>query len=159
MWTKASGRFLRTPMRPSSTRKPLTMCSVSGETPGATRNGLGRGPIPLTGLMYCADCGGKMYVHRVTYIGKRVPQFTCGQYWEIPYAGRSAATQHRIRGRGRPDPGLPICSGPSRSIPKMTGPSLSAPFRKRRPPSRPPTYPRSGNGWPPPKSGPGNWNG
>ena len=25
---------------------------------------------PLTGLMYCADCGGKMYVHR-TYNGKR----------------------------------------------------------------------------------------
>ena len=47
--------------------------------------------------MYCADCGGKMYVHRVTYNGKRVPQFTCGQYWEVPYAGRFAATQHRIR--------------------------------------------------------------
>ena len=29
---------------------------------------------PLTGLMYCADCGGKMYVHR-TYNGKRVPQY------------------------------------------------------------------------------------
>ncbi len=37
----------------------------------------------------------------------------------------------------------------------MTGPSLSAPSRKRRPPSRPLTYPKSGNGWPPPKSGPG----
>ena len=34
---------------------------------------------PLTGLMYCADCGGKMYVHR-TYNGKRIPQYTCGQY-------------------------------------------------------------------------------
>ena len=33
----------------------------------------------------------------------------------------------------------------------MTGPSLSAPSRKRRPPSKPPTYPRSGNGWPPPQ--------
>ena len=37
----------------------------------------------------------------------------------------------------------------------MTGPSLSAPSRKRRPPSKPPTYPRSGNGWPLPKSGAG----
>ena len=38
---------------------------------------------PLTGLMYCADCGGKMYVHR-TYNGKRVPQYTCGQYGKYP---------------------------------------------------------------------------
>ena len=35
--TKASGRFLRIPMRPSSTRKPLTMCSVSGQMSGVTR--------------------------------------------------------------------------------------------------------------------------
>ena len=34
---------------------------------------------PLTGLIYCADCGGKMYVHR-TYNGKRTPQYTCSQY-------------------------------------------------------------------------------
>ena len=39
----------------------------------------------------------------------------------------------------------------------VAGASLSAPSRKRRPPSRPPTSSRSGNGWPPPKSGPGNW--
>ena len=38
---------------------------------------------PLTGLMYCADCGGKMYVHR-TYNGKRVPQYTCGKYGKYP---------------------------------------------------------------------------
>lgn len=38
---------------------------------------------PLTGLMYCADCGGKMYVHR-TYNGKRIPQYTCGQYGKTP---------------------------------------------------------------------------
>ena len=34
---------------------------------------------PLTGLMYCADCGSKMYVHRVNN-GKRVPQYTCSAY-------------------------------------------------------------------------------
>mgnify|MGYP000214323368 FL=1 len=45
MWMKANGRFLRTPMRPLSTRKPLTMYSVSGETPDATRTALGS-PIP-----------------------------------------------------------------------------------------------------------------
>ena len=39
----------------------------------------------MTGLMYCADCGGKMYVHR-TYNGKRVPQYTCGQYGKYPIA-------------------------------------------------------------------------
>ena len=37
----------------------------------------------------------------------------------------------------------------------MTGPSLSAPSRKRRPPSKPPTYPKSGTAAPPPKAGRG----
>ena len=50
---------------------------------------------PLTGLMYCADCGSKMYVHR-TYNGKRVPQYTCSQYGKYPI-GTLCATQHRIR--------------------------------------------------------------
>ena len=50
---------------------------------------------PLTGLMYCADCGGKMYVHRVNN-GKRDPQFTCSQYSKIP-CGTLCGTQHRIR--------------------------------------------------------------
>ena len=50
---------------------------------------------PLTGLMYCADCGGKMYVHR-TYNGKRISQYTCGQYSKYP-VGSLCSTQHRIR--------------------------------------------------------------
>ena len=50
---------------------------------------------PLTGLMHCADCGGKMYVHR-TYNGKRVPQYTCGQYGKYPI-GSLCPTQHRIK--------------------------------------------------------------
>ena len=50
---------------------------------------------PMTGLMYCADCGGKMYVHR-TYNGKRVPQYTCGQYGKYPI-GSLCPTQHRIK--------------------------------------------------------------
>ena len=50
---------------------------------------------PLTGLMYCAACGGKMYVHR-TYNGKRVPQYTCGQYGKYPI-GSLCPTQHRIK--------------------------------------------------------------
>jgi site-specific DNA recombinase len=49
---------------------------------------------PLTGLMYCADCGGKMYVHR-TYNGKRIPQYTCSRYSKVPI-GMLCPTQHRI---------------------------------------------------------------
>ena len=49
---------------------------------------------PLTGLLYCADCGGKMYVHR-TNNGKRIFQYTCSQYSKIP-VGKLCATQHRI---------------------------------------------------------------
>jgi hypothetical protein len=49
---------------------------------------------PLTGLMYCADCGGKMYVHR-TNNGKRVAQYTCSQYTKVP-CGTLCPTQHRI---------------------------------------------------------------
>lgn len=49
---------------------------------------------PLTGLMYCADCGAKMYVHR-TYNGKRMPQYTCSAYTKVP-VGTLCSTQHRI---------------------------------------------------------------
>lgn len=49
---------------------------------------------PLTGLMYCADCGGKMYVHR-TNNGKRIAQYTCSQYTKVP-CGTLCTTQHRI---------------------------------------------------------------
>lgn len=50
---------------------------------------------PLTGLMYCADCGAKMYVHRVNN-GKRIPQFTCSAYSKIP-AGTLCSSGHRIK--------------------------------------------------------------
>ncbi len=49
---------------------------------------------PLTGLMYCADCGGKMYVHR-TNNGKRISQYTCSKYTKVP-CGTLCPTQHRI---------------------------------------------------------------
>ena len=140
-------------MRPSSTRK--TFDNVQRIRANVRRYPDGWGEAhPLTGLMYCADCGGKMYVHRVNN-GKRDPQFTCSQYSKIP-CGTLCGTQHRIRAEAVLTL-ITICSGPSRSIPRMTGPSLSALSRKRRLPSRPLTSPRSGNGWPPPKSGPGNW--
>lgn len=50
---------------------------------------------PLTGLIYCADCGGKIYVHH-TNNGKRIPQYTCSQYSKVP-VGTLCPTQHRIR--------------------------------------------------------------
>ena len=49
---------------------------------------------PLSGLLYCADCGGKMYVHR-TNNGKRIAQFTCAEYSKIP-VGERCKSQHRI---------------------------------------------------------------
>jgi len=34
---------------------------------------------PLSGLLWCADCGGKLYVHRI-YNGKDKPTAVCGNY-------------------------------------------------------------------------------
>lgn len=45
-------------------------------------------------LLYCADCGGKMYVHR-TNNGKRISQYTCSNYTKVP-CGTLCPTQHRI---------------------------------------------------------------
>ena len=53
----------------------------------------GWGPAhPLTGLVYCADCGGKLYCHR-TDNGKRVDKFTCGNY-----PSKKCKSGHRIDG-------------------------------------------------------------
>ena len=56
-------------------------------------NGWGEA-APLIGLLYCADCGGKMYVHR-TNNGRRISQYTCSNYTKIP-CGTLCPTQHRI---------------------------------------------------------------
>ena len=56
-------------------------------------NGWGEA-APLTGLLYCADCGGKMYVHR-TNNGRGISQYTCSNYTKIP-CGTLCPTQHRI---------------------------------------------------------------
>ena len=45
-------------------------------------------------VMYCADCGAKMYVHR-TSNGKRIAQYTCSAYTKVP-CGTLCKTQHRI---------------------------------------------------------------
>ena len=50
---------------------------------------------PLTGLIYCAGCGGKMYVHRVNN-GKRVPMYVCGNYAKQP-VGTLCQSAHRIK--------------------------------------------------------------
>ena len=56
-------------------------------------NGWGEA-APLTGLLYCADCGSKMYVHRPNN-GKRISQYTCSNYTKVP-CGTLCPTQHRI---------------------------------------------------------------
>ena len=49
---------------------------------------------PLTGLLYCADCGGKMYVHR-TDNGRRIAKYSCSQYTKSP-CGTFCKSGHRI---------------------------------------------------------------
>ena len=56
-------------------------------------NGWGEA-APLTGLLYCADCGGKMYVHRANN-GKRISQYTCSNDTTVA-CGTLCHTQHRI---------------------------------------------------------------
>lgn len=48
----------------------------------------------LTGILYCADCGAKMYVHRINR-GRRTSQYTCSNYSRSP-AGTFCTSQHRI---------------------------------------------------------------
>jgi len=53
---------------------------------------------PLTGLMYCADCGGKLYVHRKNN-GKDIPKYVCGNYAKGSAKVRSGIiceSSHRI---------------------------------------------------------------
>lgn len=49
----------------------------------------------LTGLVYCADCGSKMYVHRM-HNGKRIPSYSCSGYGKVP-VGSICPSAHRIR--------------------------------------------------------------
>ena len=53
----------------SLTGRPLTLCRKSVGMSDAARMA-GAKQLPLTGLLYCADCSGKMYVHR-THNGRR----------------------------------------------------------------------------------------
>lgn len=50
---------------------------------------------PLTGLMYCADCGSKMYVHRTSNY-KNIPYYTCSAYTKTP-CGMLCPSAHRIK--------------------------------------------------------------
>ena len=61
---------------------------------------------PLTGLMYCADCGGKMYVHRINELKEHINEnginYTlCGDYyipdWQIPVTDRTLGYYGRMR--------------------------------------------------------------
>ena len=53
---------------------------------------------PLSGLVFCADCGGKMYVHRIVN-GKDRPQYVCGNYVKgsaVISSGIVCESAHRI---------------------------------------------------------------
>ncbi|KGF09961.1 recombinase TnpX [Clostridiales bacterium S5-A14a] len=50
---------------------------------------------PLTGLMYCADCGSKMYVHRTSNY-KSIPYYNCSAYTKVP-CGTLCPSAHRIK--------------------------------------------------------------
>ncbi|MBQ7370798.1 MAG: recombinase family protein, partial [Blautia sp.] len=50
---------------------------------------------PLTGILYCADCGHTLYVHRVNN-GKREAYFTCGRYNKAKDTDR-CLSPHRIK--------------------------------------------------------------
>ncbi|MHB0742556.1 DUF4368 domain-containing protein [Peptostreptococcus anaerobius] len=50
---------------------------------------------PLTGLMYCADCGSKMYVHRTNNY-KNIPYYACSNYKKVP-CGTLCPSAHRIK--------------------------------------------------------------
>ena len=53
---------------------------------------------PLSGLVFCADCGGKMYAHRIVN-GKDRPQYVCGNYAKgsaVIQSGIVCESGHRI---------------------------------------------------------------
>lgn len=50
---------------------------------------------PLTGLMYCSDCGSKMYVHRTSNY-KNIPYYICNAYTKVP-CGTHCCSAHRIK--------------------------------------------------------------
>jgi DNA invertase Pin-like site-specific DNA recombinase len=49
---------------------------------------------PLTGMLYCADCGAKLYVQRINN-GKAKPYYTCHNYRKVP-VGVDCPTPHRV---------------------------------------------------------------
>ena len=49
---------------------------------------------PLTGLVYCSDCGSKLYAHRI-YNGKDMPTYVCGNASK-PAGAIWKCTGHRI---------------------------------------------------------------
>jgi DNA invertase Pin-like site-specific DNA recombinase len=59
------------------------------------RNVAGRDPNPLTGLVYCADCGSRMYNHRGTQYSETRPSqdsYCCTKYGKYP----PVCTRHNI---------------------------------------------------------------
>jgi len=59
------------------------------------RRGVNKDPNPLTGLLYCGDCGSRLYNHRGTLAGVYDSQdsYACNQYSKYP----PKCTRHYIR--------------------------------------------------------------
>ncbi|MDR2559835.1 MAG: DUF4368 domain-containing protein, partial [Oscillospiraceae bacterium] len=59
------------------------------------RRGINKDPNPLTGLLYCGDCGSRLYNHRGTLAGVYDSQdsYACNQYSKYP----PKCTRHYIR--------------------------------------------------------------
>ena len=94
MYSKITGSSLRTPTSRLSTKKPLIMCREYEEMSN-TIPMVGVNITPLTGFMYCSDCGSKMYVHRTSNY-KNIPYYTCNAYTKVP-CGILCSSAHRIK--------------------------------------------------------------
>ena len=133
MSRRTNGRFSRIPTKPSSTKQTFDLVQKIRGNVRRYPDGWGEA-APLTGLLYCADCGGKMYVHR-TNNGKRISQYTCSQYSKSPSVERSAR-HSTVSMKMWYCPLSPKCSKPLPSMQSMSEPSLSEWCRKRSPVSR-----------------------
>ena len=111
---------------------------------------------PLTGPLYCADCGGKMYVHR-TNNGERISQYTCGQYSKTP-VGVLCPTRHRINESAV----LDLISGMLQAISdfaKSDRAAFSREVQEAQASQQDIDIRKNGGGWQRHRNEPENWNG
>ena len=89
MYRKITGLFLKTRMNQSYDNVQRIRGNVKKYPDGWGEY------HPLTGLMYCADCGSKMYVHRTSNY-KNILYYTCSAYTKTP-CDTLCPSAHRIK--------------------------------------------------------------